>query len=99
MSPYSRHTVEAPVNGTEVPSAWKCGTERGAFVDLTSTFKAAPLNVWRTDSFSLACLAARGADLSTVEAPFAIATTGRLALTISEVRLVQQKALPRCGGG
>jgi beta-glucosidase len=97
MSPYSRHAVEVPANGTATPSAWKCGTERGAFVDLTSTFQSAPLNEWRTYSFSLACLAARGADLSTVEAPFAIATSGQMALTISEVRLVQEKALPRCG--
>jgi len=68
-------------------------------MDLTSTLKSAPLNAWRTYSFSLACLAARGADLSNVEAPFAIATAGQLALTISEVRLVQEQAPPLCGGG
>jgi beta-glucosidase len=95
MAPYDRHPAEVvPATST----AWKCGTERGAFVDLTSTLQSAPLNEWRTYSFSLSCLAARGADLSTVEAPFAIATAGRLALTISDVRLVQQKDLPRCGG-
>jgi beta-glucosidase len=79
--------------------AWKCGTERGAFIDLTATLRSAPLNAWRTYSFSLACLAAQGADLSTVEAPFAISTTGRFALTISEVKLLRQTAVPRCGGG
>jgi beta-glucosidase len=95
MAPYDRHPAEV-VPATS--SAWKCGTERGAFVDLTSTFQSAPLNEWRTYSFSLSCLAARGADLSTVEAPFAIATSGRLALTISDVRLVPQKVPPGCGG-
>jgi beta-glucosidase len=68
-------------------------------MDLTPTLKSAPLNAWRTYSYSLSCLAAQGADLSTVEAPFAIATSGRLTLTISEVRLLRQKAVPRCGGG
>ena len=97
--PYSRHPADAPGSAAAALNAWKCGTEHGAYVDLTSTLHASPLNAWRTYSYSLACLAAHGADLSTVEAPFAIATSGRLALTISEVRLVQQKTLPRCGGG
>jgi len=99
MPPYYRHSANAPGNGTAMPAAWKCGTERGAFVDLTSMLQSAPLNTWRTYSFSLACLAARGADLSAVEAPFAIATSGRLALTISEVRLVRHAGPPRCGEG
>jgi len=99
IPPYLRHPPAGSGIGTTSPSAWKCGTERGAVMDLTSTLKSAPLNAWRTYSFSLACLAARGADLSNVEAPFAIATAGQLALTISEVRLVQEQAPPLCGGG
>ena len=99
MAPYYRHPADAPGNVTTTSSAWKCGSERGAFMDLTPTLKSAPLNAWRTYSYSLSCLAAQGADLSTVEAPFAIATSGRLTLTISEVRLLRQKAVPRCGGG
>jgi beta-glucosidase len=99
VAPYYRHPADAPGGATAALNAWKCGTEHGAYVDLTSTLQSAPVNSWRTYSYSLACLAAQGADLSTVEAPFSIATSGRLALTISEVRLVQQKTLPRCGGG
>jgi beta-glucosidase len=99
IPPYYRHAADAPVGAMATASAWKCGTERGALVDITTTLQAAPLNSWRTYSYSLACLATSGADLSTVEAPFAIATAGRLALTISEVTLVRQQRPPRCGGG
>jgi beta-glucosidase len=99
VPPYSRHSADAPGSGTAVPTAWKCGTEHGALIELTSMLQSAPLNTWRTYSFSLACLAAHGADLSTVEAPFAIATGGRLALTISDVRLVRHAGPPRCGEG
>ena len=99
LPPYYRHPPDPPGSDTAMSSAWKCGTERGAFTDLTATLRSAPLNAWRTYSYSLACLAAQGADLSTVEAPFAISTTGQLALTISEVKLLRRTALPRCGGG
>lgn len=99
LPPYSRHAADAPDSGTAMSSAWKCGTERGAFIDLTATLRSAPLHAWHTYSYPLACLAAQGADLSTVEAPFVITTAGRLALRISEVRLLRQTALPRCGGG
>jgi beta-glucosidase len=102
MPPYHRHPSDA-VGGAAgltaaAQSAWKCGTAHGAVLDVTSTLKAAPVGVWRTYSYSLACLSAQGADFSALEAPFAIATTGRLALTISEVRLVREKGPPHCGG-
>ena len=99
VPPYYRHIADAPGSGMATLNAWKCGTEHGALLDLTTTLQSAPLNAWRTYSYSLACLAARGADLSTVEAPFAIATSGQLALTISEVRLIRHEGPPRCGGG
>jgi beta-glucosidase len=99
LPPYYRHAAEAPVSTAMTSTAWKCGTESGALIDLTATLRSAPRGAWRSYSYPLACLAARGADLSTVEAPFAISTTGRLALTISEVRLVRQRHPSRCDAG
>jgi hypothetical protein len=68
-------------------------------LDQTQAFQAAPVGAWRTLSYPLSCFSARGADLSNVEAPFAIESAGRFALTISEVRLVQRKGATRCEGG
>jgi beta-glucosidase len=103
MAPYQRHPVAAAVDGAAAlqaaSAAARCGTDRGAMLDLTAPLAAAPLGRWQTLSFSLACFSAAGADLSNVEAPFAIATTGRLALTINEVRLLPAKGAPHCGGG
>ena len=100
--PYYRHPSDAPGGAlglaAAMQTAWKCGTQSGALIDLTRTLKSVPVGAWRTYAYSLACLAAQGADFSAVEAPFAIATSGRLALTISEVRLVRQKGPPHCGG-
>jgi beta-glucosidase len=103
VPPYYRHPQDAPRGASGLAAAaqtaWKCGTHDGASVDLTPTLRSAPLGAWRTYSYSLACLSAQGADLSNVEAPLAVATAGRLALTISEVHLVRQPTPPHCGGG
>jgi beta-glucosidase len=64
-----------------------CGTRTGALLDLTQVMRAAPGGAWRTLSIPIACLAAPGADLSTVAAPFVIESSGRFALTIADVRL------------
>jgi beta-glucosidase len=93
MAPYQRHPAQAQALSL---SAAHCGTDQGALLDLTSTLQAAPLGQWRSLQFSLACFAATGADLSNLEAPFAVATAGRLKLTIAEVRLVPVKGPPRC---
>jgi beta-glucosidase len=67
-----------------------CGTPAGAMRDVTRIFKRAPRGQWQTLSIPLACYTAAGADLGNVVIPFALETPGRLALTISEVRLVQR---------
>lgn len=61
--------------------------EAGASVDVTGAFDSATLHQWRTLDVPLACLAAGHADLEKVNAPFALATAGRFALTIAAVRL------------
>jgi len=103
MAPYQRHPASAVTDPAQALQAAMrsahCGTEQGAMLDLTATLQSAPLGAWRTLSYSLACFSRQGADLSNVEAPFAIATQGRLALTIGEVRLLPAKGPPHCGGG
>ena len=77
-------------------SAALCGTTSGALLDVTSVFKHAALDGWNTLSMPLSCLQARGADLSRVEAPFVMASTGRLSLTLAEVRLTAASAQRVC---
>lgn len=77
--------------------AAQCGTSQGALLDVTAPLQSAPSGRWQTLSYSLSCFSALGADLSNVEAPLAIATTGSLKLTIGEVRLVPARGAPHCG--
>ncbi len=62
-----------------------CGTRKGATLDVTAAFRDAHPGDWRSLSVQLACFAATGADLGSVEVPFSLATAGRFGLTISEV--------------
>ncbi|HEX3913372.1 MAG TPA: glycoside hydrolase family 3 N-terminal domain-containing protein [Steroidobacteraceae bacterium] len=66
-----------------------CGTREGAMRDVTKIFKLARPRSWQTLSIPLSCFAAGGADLAEVAQPFAVETSGRFALTISEVSLMQ----------
>ena len=69
-------------------------------LDVTRAFKNVPPKNWRTLSIPLSCLADAGADLSSVEVPFAVETSGRFGLTISEVSLAQKLSgpAPHCPG-
>ena len=64
-----------------------CGTERGAMLDATKTFRAARIGAWATLVIPVSCLAATGADLSKVDAPFAVEASGEFGVTISEVQV------------
>jgi beta-glucosidase len=65
---------------------------------MTDIFKHAKLNTWQSLSIPLSCFTAAGGDLMNVEAPFAIETSGRFALTVSDVSLSRDAAGPasRC---
>ena len=90
-------TVDAPEQPP--PQVARCGLAQGAMLDLTQQLQSAPVGEWRTMSYSLACFSTRGADLSNVEAPFAIESAARFSLTIANVRLVEHRGPLRCGGG
>jgi beta-glucosidase len=65
-----------------------CGTERGAMLDVTKTFRASRLGAWTTLRIPVSCLTAAGANLSKVEVPFAVEASGKFGVTISEVRML-----------
>jgi beta-glucosidase len=77
-----------------------CGTRSGAMLDVTQALKSASSGSWQTMSVPLSCFTAAGADLSSVVAPFALETSGRFGLTISEIRLAAKSthAAPPCPG-
>ncbi len=78
-----------------------CGTPQGAMLDVTSAFSDAHPGEWRSLSIPLACFAAAGADLGSVEVPFAVTTAGRFGMTVAEVGIVQEKpgSASKCPGG
>ena len=77
-----------------------CGTPTGAMLDVTRDFKNAQTGHWQTLSVPLSCFLGKGADLDSVVVPFALETSGRFGLTISEVRLAQKSTgpVPGCPG-
>jgi beta-glucosidase len=79
-----------------------CGTRTGAMLDVTRDFKNVQPGNWQTLSVPLSCFSAAGADLGSVVAPFAMETSSRFGLTISEVRLTPKNTravLPCPGAG
>jgi beta-glucosidase len=77
-----------------------CGTRAGAMLDVTRVFKNSQPGDWRMLSIPLSCFTAAGADLARVAVPFAVETSGRFGLTISEVSLAPKTVglAPRCPG-
>jgi beta-glucosidase len=76
-----------------------CGTRGGAMLDVTQLFANSRQGTWRTLTIPLSCFTAAAADLSSVDVPFAVETSGRFGLTISEVGLTKRSsAAPVCPG-
>ena len=72
-----------------------CGTERGAMLDVTQTFRAARIGAWATLVIPVSCLAATGANLSKVDVPFAVEASGEFGVTISEVQVLSDAEAAR----
>jgi beta-glucosidase len=64
-----------------------CGTTGGAFLDVTKVFAEAKIGAWNTLVVPLSCLQATGADVSSVEVPLALETSGKFGVTIAQARL------------
>lgn len=85
-----RYRIDAPP-AAPVRLAALCGKRCAGAVDVTAALKAAPVGAWRTLSVGLGCFAAKGADLSQVEAPMALETSGRFAITVADIRLAREE--------
>jgi beta-glucosidase len=72
-----------------------CGTERGAMLDVTNTFRAARIGEWADLVIPVSCVAATGADLSKVEIPFAVEASGEFGMTIAEVQVLSEARAAR----
>ena len=71
----------------------------GAKGNLSDVFKRAPLDTWFSLSMDLYCFEKAGADLKRVDTGMLIATSGKLSLGITGVRMVPGmagKAVIRC---
>jgi beta-glucosidase len=75
----------APVKLGVMCSEPLCGTRAGAAVDLAAMLLRESVGEWHELSIPLACF--KDANLNAVEAPFALASSGGLKLTLAEVRL------------
>jgi beta-glucosidase len=64
-----------------------CGGTCAGAADVTKTFSRGPLHRWRTLAVPLSCFAGRSADLSMVEDPLVLRTSGALDLRIKDARL------------
>ncbi len=73
-----------------------CGKSCGASVDVTNALRAAPPGEWTMLKVKLACFA--GADLTKLERPMQLITSGKLDLTFTEVKLDQDASGAICPG-
>jgi beta-glucosidase len=58
-----------------------------ASVPVAGTFRAGPQGAWRTMIVPLRCFVRGSADMAKLDPPFSLATAGRLALSISDIRI------------
>jgi beta-glucosidase len=89
--------TRAPADASAAPIDWAlCGSATGALLDMTARFASAPIGSWQTVSIPLACLTTTGADLSHVSAPFAVASSGKFAVSFSEVGISRNAGKTTC---
>jgi len=62
---------------------WPCSGSQ----DVTELFSSVPLGEWVRSGISLACFEKAGADLSRVNTPMLLTTSGLFAITIKDVRI------------
>lgn len=71
----------------EVSVLMECGAGCRGAVPITGQLGSSPTGQWRHLKIPLACFARHGADLSRINAPFSIATTGQLELSVAAIHL------------
>jgi beta-glucosidase len=85
LSLVMEYRVDQPAAGT---TALGVATAKGVTtVPITHAIAAAAPGQWTSIAVPLKCFAARGAAMKTLTAPFLLSSTGRLGLSVSDVRL------------
>jgi len=87
-----RYRIDVPPNGPvsigmRCSADPLCGSAQGAMLDVTETFATAPRGVWQTLAIPLSCWR-QFPGVRSVYAPFAVATPGKFAMTIADIRVV-----------
>ncbi|MDE2337748.1 MAG: exo 1,3/1,4-beta-D-glucan glucohydrolase [Gammaproteobacteria bacterium] len=72
---------------SSVTLSMACGAHCAGAVPLTNLLRRAPVGRWQQLRIPLACFARAGANMSRIDTPFAIRSTGRLALAVADVRV------------
>ena len=80
------YKVDSPV-GNEVDLRIGCGTGCQGIVPVAQALSAARTGQWAHLKVPLACFGKAGANLGRVTTPFALQTSGRLALSVANIRL------------
>ena len=73
-----------------------CGDGCNGSLDITRYLKAAPVGKPQTLNIKLSCFAGKGVDMTRVDQPFIVTTSGSLELTLREVRLVTNEGDAVC---
>lgn len=66
----------------------KCGSA----IDITKQLNELPINEWHTMSIDMACYVKSGTKMSGVVVPFELSSSGKLALSLAEIRLEPNSA-------
>jgi beta-glucosidase len=90
--------TKPPKDATAPLIDWRlCGARNGVGLDITAALQAAAPGGWQSLIVPLHCMSAN-ADLKYVNAPLALATSGRLSVELREVRLAHSNAGCPAGG-
>ena len=76
-----------------------CGYPCAGNADLTRLFQSVPADQWLKVSIDLACFSSRGLNVSQVDTPFLLLTSGKFSLSLADIRLVpyaQDSATIKC---
>jgi len=74
----------------------RCGVGEGQGADLTASLQSARMGSWMTMTIPLACLSREQVTPLLVAAPFAVETSGSLAVRFDDIRLVHDPAASAC---
>jgi beta-glucosidase len=80
------YKLDAPLQ-TKVDLRVDCGTDCRGAVPIAHALAATPTGQWAHLKIPLMCFAKAGADLAHVTTPFAVQASGRLALSVANIRL------------